>query len=499
MQSMRPFMKILKFFILCIVLLIISSCNRNSSKNDAGKYDLDNVLNKNEPITIDVWHYYSASQKEKFDRLVDNFNASEGAKYGVYVRSIRRAGNINEISSFLEDAISQKIGADEIPDIFSAYPDTAYEFNKQDLLLDLSEFFTEKEKDEYVKSFLYSSGFGIENEIKLFPIAKATEVFVLNKTAWKPFAEAAGVSYRDLVTWEGLVKVAELYYNWTDSLTAEPNDGKPFFGRDALSNYILTGTYELGNNIFNVLENGDVEFVLDKKSLRTCWDNYYVPFVKGLFTAKGRFRSDDLKTGDIIACVTSTSSVIYLPSKAIDASGNFNPVDLHVLPVPHFRNAKRKTVVQQGAGMAVLKSNIKKETASVLFLKWFTGMQKHSEFAVSTGNLPVKKKELETEAVTAAFCSDDICISPVMQDALKVGLEAIKSLDLYFQPGFKNSNKARNLLVDLLQEKAKEDRAKVLEKIKAGKNYNEALSEFLSDDSFEEWVKGLEKKLYDLK
>lgn len=86
-----------------------------------------------------------------------------------------------------------------------------------------------------------------------------------------------------------------------------------------------------------------------------------------------------------------------------------------------------------------------------------------------------------------------------MQDALNVGLEAIKSLDLYFQPGFKNSNEARNLLADLLQEKAKEDRATVFEKIKAGKNYNEALSEFLSDDNFEEWVKGLEKKLYDLK
>ena len=492
-------MKILKFFILCIVLLIISSCNRNSSKNDAGKYDLDNVLNKNEPITIDVWHYYSASQKEKFDRLVDNFNASEGAKYGVYVRSIRRAGNASEISSFLADALSQKLGADEIPDIFSAYPDTAYEFNKQDLLLDLSEFFTEKEKDEYVKSFLYSSGFGIENEIKLFPIAKATEVFVLNKTAWKPFAEAAGVSYRDLVTWEGLVKVAELYYNWTDSLTAEPNDGKPFFGRDALSNYILTGTYELGNNIFNVLENGDVEFVLDKKSLRTCWDNYYVPFVKGFFTAKGRFRADDLKTGDIISCVTSTSSAIYLPSKVIDSAGNFTFIELDVLPIPHFRNAKRKTVVQQGAGMAVLKSDIKRETAAVLFLKWFTEMQKYSEFAVSTGYLPVKKKELESESLTAAFCTDNICILPVVQNALKISRETMKSLDLYFQPAFKNSDKARNILADLLQERAKRDRAKVLEKIQAGQKYNEAVNEFLGDNVFEEWLKELEKKLYDLK
>ena len=492
-------MKILKLFIFCIVCLLISSCSRRLSEVNAVKYNIDEVLNKNEPITINVWHYYSASQKEKFDNLIDNFNASEGAKYGVYVRGIRRAGNASEISSFLADALSQKLGADEIPDIFSAYPDTAYDFNKQDLLLNLADFFTEKEKDEYVKSFLYSSGFGVKDEIKLFPVAKATEVFVLNKTAWKPFAEAMGVSYRDLVTWEGLVKVAELYHKWTDSLTAEPNDGKPFFGRDALSNYILVGTYELGNSIFNVLENGDVELVLDKKTLRTCWDNYYVPFVKGFFTAKGRFRADDLKTGDIISCVTSTSSAIYLPAKVMDSAGNFTFIELDVLPIPHFRNAKRKTIVQQGAGMAVLKSDIKRETAAVLFLKWFTEMQKYSEFAVSTGYLPVKKKELETESLTAAFCTDNICILPVVQDALKISMETMKSLDLYFQPAFKNSDKARNILADLLQERAKRDRAKVLEKIQAGQKYNEAVNEFLGDNVFEEWLKELEKQLFDLK
>ena len=492
-------MKILKLFIFCIVCLLISSCSRRLSEVDAVKYNIDEVLNKNEPITINIWHYYSATQKENFDSLIDNFNASEGAKYGVYVRGIRRAGNASEISSFLADALSQKLGADETPDIFSAYPDTAYDFNKQGLLLDLADFFTEKEKDEYVKSFLYSSGFGVKDEIKLFPVAKATEVFVLNKTAWKPFAEAMGVSYRDLVTWEGLVKVAELYHNWTDSLTAEPNDGKPFFGRDALSNYILVGTYELGNSIFNVLENGDVEFVLDKKTLRTCWDNYYVPFVKGFFTAKGRFRADDLKTGDIISCVTSTSSAIYLPAKVMDSAGNFTFIELDVLPIPHFRNAKRKTIVQQGAGMAVLKSDIKRETAAVLFLKWFTEMQKYSEFAVSTGYLPVKKKELETESLTAAFCTDNICILPVVQDALKISMETMKSLDLYFQPAFKNSDKARNILADLLQERAKRDRAKVLEKIQAGQKYNEAVNEFLGDNVFEEWLKELEKQLFDLK
>ena len=40
---------------------------------------------------------------------------------------------------------------------------------------------------------------------------------------------------------EGLVKTAQRYYEWTDSLTEAPNDGKAFYGRDAMANYVLIG------------------------------------------------------------------------------------------------------------------------------------------------------------------------------------------------------------------------------------------------------------------
>lgn len=488
-------MKIVKLF---IIAFILCSCTGNLSDNNEAKYDIEKILSKDEVITINIWHYYNASQKEKFDSLIDIFNTSIGQEYGVYVKGIRKAASPAEISSFLSDTVAQKLGADKPPNLFSAYPDTAYEFNEKKLLLDLSPFFTKEEKDEYVKTFLYSSGFGVDNEIKLFPVGKATEVLVINKTAWKPFAESMGVSYTDLLTWEGVAKVAELYYKWTDNSTKAPNDGKPFFGRDSLSNYILTGTYELGNNIFNVLENGNAEFSLDKKALRLCWDNYYVPFVKGFFTEKGRFRSDDLKTGDIIACVTSTSSSIYLPTKVIDSSGHFQSVELDVLPVPHFRYAKKKAAVQQGAGMAVLKSTIKEEAASVLFLKWLTDAQKYSEFAISTGYLPVKKKELETEIFTEAFCCDDGCILPVVQNALRISAETVLSLDLYFQPGFKNANKARKLLEDSLINQAKKDRTKVVENISNEKKYLEVIKKLLDDDGFEVWFKQIEQDLFNL-
>jgi len=91
----------------CIVCFLISSCNRSVSEGNAVKYDIDTILNKSEPITINIWHYYSATQKENFDSLIDNFNASEGAKYGVYVRGIRRAGNASEIASFLAKNLEQ--------------------------------------------------------------------------------------------------------------------------------------------------------------------------------------------------------------------------------------------------------------------------------------------------------------------------------------------------------------------------------------------------------
>ena len=39
----------------------------------------------------------------------------------------------------------------------------------------------------------------------------------------------------------------------------------------------------------------------DEDLIRRLWDNYYVPYMKGYFASLGKFRSDDVKTGDILA------------------------------------------------------------------------------------------------------------------------------------------------------------------------------------------------------
>ena len=65
-----------------------------------------------------------------------------------------------------------------------------------------------------------------------------------------------------------------------------------------MANYFLIGAKQLGTEIFSV-KDSKVTLNFDKEIIRKIWDNYYVPFVKGYFAASGKFRSDDINTGNI--------------------------------------------------------------------------------------------------------------------------------------------------------------------------------------------------------
>ena len=162
---------------------------------------------------------------------------------------------------------------------------------------------------------------------------------VLNKTDWDKFESETGTK-PDFSTWESIAAIAEKYYNWTDLKTPEPDDGKAFFGRDAMANYMLIGAKQLGVELVQV-ENEEVTYNLDKDVLRRLWDNYYVPYIKGYYASIGRFRSDDAKTGDIIALVGSTSGASYFPTEVKKNDGSSYPIEAAVYPLPVFEGAKR--------------------------------------------------------------------------------------------------------------------------------------------------------------
>ena len=64
--------------------------------------------------------------------------------------------------------------------------------------------FTQEELDQYVDAYIDEGRFDQEENLKIFPVAKSTEVFMLNKTDWDLFARDTGASLEELSTIEGV-------------------------------------------------------------------------------------------------------------------------------------------------------------------------------------------------------------------------------------------------------------------------------------------------------
>ena len=232
------------------------------------------------PVNITIWTYYNGEQLEAFNALVDEFNSTVGKEQGITVESSSH-GSVTDLENNVLASAEGKVGAEAMPNIFSAYADTAYALDEMGQIANLSDYLSEEDRAAFIEDYLSEGDFSGSGSIKIFPVAKSVELLFLNETDWEPFAAATGATYDDLATIEGLVSVAERYYEWTDAQTPDiPNDGRAFFGRDAMANYMLIGAKQLGCTIFDA-QDGSMTLNFDHDAVRTLWDNYYVPFIKG--------------------------------------------------------------------------------------------------------------------------------------------------------------------------------------------------------------------------
>lgn len=448
-------------------------------------------LSAKDPVTITVWHYYSGVQKEGFDKLVQSFNETEGREKGIFVEAFNK-GNVDELSQAVTDSLDKKIGSDPVPDVFAAYADKVYEIDRKGMAADIGRYLTKEELDEYVDAYVEEGRFDGSEGIKVFPVAKSTEVFAVNKTDWDKFAAATGETDAAFSSWEGITRVAEKYYHWTDSLTEKPDDGKAFFGRDAFANYMIIGSLQLGHEIFRV-EDGRVILDFDETAMRKLWDNYYVPYVNGYFAAYGKFRSDDVKTGKLAAFVGSTSGFAYFPTSVTLEDGTSYAIDSKVYPLPNFKGTE-PCAVQQGAGMMILKSEEKKEYAAATFLKWFTGIDNNISFSVSSGYLPVKKEAGAKERLEAVLSKEEGG-SEAISENLLIGLETANKYRLYTTKPFEGGDRARAVLNTTMADRAASDREKVLALMAQGMSREDAVEPFVTEENFKRWYEDTKAQL----
>lgn len=437
---------------------------------------------------ITVWTYYNGDQLESFNSLVNQFNETVGAQKGIKV-STESQGSVNDLETSVMDSAEGKVGAAAMPNIFSAYADTAYALDRMGMVVDLAPYLTEEEMAQFVEGYLSEGDFGEDDSIKIFPVAKSTELLFLNDTDWQAFADAADVRYEDLATMEGLTAAAEKYYNWTDAQTAAPDDGKALFGRDAMANYMLVGAQQLGDTIFAV-KDGRMTVNFERDVARRLWDNYYVPFVKGWFAATGRFRSDDIKTGNVLGYVGSSSSATFFPTRVTNDANESHEISLKTLPAPQFEGGEA-VAVQQGAGMVVTAAKEEEVKASVEFLKWFVRAENNIAFSVGSGYLPVTRKANDMQEILAS----GLTLDDNMQQTLAVAVDTVNGNRLYTPYAFAGGSSARKVLEYGLSDLAAADRETVVQRIAEGQRAAEAEAEFLTDEYFEAWYQDICAKL----
>lgn len=443
-----------------------------------------------EKVTLTLWHYYNGSTKDMLDGMITEFNETVGAEKNIVIDAYSHS-SVSDLASALVSSANKEVGVEDMPDIFSAYSDTGLLLDNLGVVASMDQYFTDEELSLYHKDFLTEGRFDSEENLKILPVANSTEILFVNDTDFQVFSEATGVDISQLSTWEGLLEASEIYYNWTDSQTEELDDGRALFGIDSEANHMLVAAKQLGEEMYDY--SGDkVSFGLSEDGARKIWDTYIVPYIKGYYVSQGSFRSDDIKSGDLLVYSGSTSSVFYFPT-AVEL-GRTESYDITgiAMPYPHFEDGE-KIVVQQGAGMLISKSDEARESAGVEFLKWFTSAENNIDFAVSTGYMPVQNSALSYSNVlnvTQEYYKDDI--SNIFASSIDVTYnDVLPEYTFYANKPFIGSYDARNIVKFAVTDCINNGLDIVENGISAGVPKQDLVAELIGEASFQKWYNDL--------
>lgn len=339
-----------------------------------------------EVINLTIWHVYGGQTDSPLNDMIDEFNQTVGKEEGIFVQ-VTSVTNTNTIHEGVLASANKEPGAAELPDMFVSYPKTVLALPDREILVDYSDYFSEEEFKMFIPEFVEEGK--IDGKQLILPVAKSTEVMFINKTAFDRFASETGAQLEQLMTWEGLYEMAEMYTKWSDEKTPEvENDGKTFFVHDYHFNYFQVGVESLGENFFE----GDTLAFGDK--FVEVWNPYAQAALKGGVWLQEGYATEPLRTGDAVVSVASSASILYYSDVVTYADNTSEEIEIISLPCPVFEDGE-KVVMQRGAGICTVKSTEEKEKAACTFLKWLTEPENNVRFTTQTGYMPVSEEAFE--------------------------------------------------------------------------------------------------------
>lgn len=440
-------------------------------------------------MNLVVWNYYIGEQKKAFDAAVTEFNATVGQNERIIVESVSKS-DINTLNEQIAASANQEPGSEVLPDMFFAYSDIAYVLATKGLLESFDAYVVPGTFDLFVPGFIQEGKILEDGKTYMLPVAKSTEIITINKTDFDKFMEAINadpdfenVSYDNFNTWEGIVDVSRIYYEWTEATTGT---GKALFGLDSTANFLISSNKQLGTDLVTV-KDGKGTLRLDRSNLRKIWETYYEPMTRGWFAAFGRFRSDDVKTGDLLAYLGSNTSGAYFPRQVVADSGETYPIDLLVMPMPVYEEGD-KVAIQQGAGIAMIKSDDRKAKAATTFLLWFSEPELNIDFATMSSYLPVRKTAIEELDSKYSRNPPDDRIGMSLEKAIG---QVASGYEMYALRPYEGSYEMRLVFENAIKQLCADSRAKVLQDVASGMDYDEAVARRLEGSIFENFINAL--------
>ena len=355
-------MKRILAIMICLIIIMpyLSGCSQAK------------VPSPENPVTLTMWHVYGSQTTSPLNTVIDEFNQTVGQENGITINVVSVTSS-SAIDQALSAAAANEPGAEELPDLFTAYPRVAEIIGPENLLA-WNDYFTDEELSAFHNEFL-SEGY-FDNKLLMLPIAKSTEALFINKTLFDRFCLESGVSIDDLSTFDGVFEVARKYYDWSG--------GKHFLQLNDYYNYAYIGMKSYGSEF---IRNNRLN--LHDDTFKRIWMPLAKTAIHGGICLDDGYAAAKWKTIDIIANTGSTADVLYQPEEVFYSDNTSESIATLALPYPLFTD-EFSGVVHRGGGLFAIKSdNELKNQAACIFARWLTKPDNNLNFVTQAGYLPV--------------------------------------------------------------------------------------------------------------
>lgn len=361
--------KIISFLLAFILIIsVFSGCSEKS------------LLDKNNPVVLEMWHVYGEQADSPMNRLVEEFNNTVGKDKGIVI-NVSAITNTTMIGNQLLEAQSGALGAPNMPDLFFCHNNNA-EALGADNLIDWKKVLSEKEINSFVEDFVEDGMVG--EKLSVLPVSKSTHVLFINATQFNKFSKETGVSLRDLETWDGFFAAAEKFYEWS---------GKPMCAFDYILRAMELSLLAQGVPQSEYYKNG--WYNTENAKVKEAWLKFASAIAKGHIVVSDLYSNTQIMTGEVISGIGSCAAILYYNDTVTYADNTSEPLDLIVLPIPQ-ADKENKLTTQAGVGLAAYKTTEQKSQAAAVFARWLTEDERNLSFVSQTGYMPVSKNAQNT-------------------------------------------------------------------------------------------------------